>query len=374
MTTEQPDNQELKEFTAICVDVCSIIASFSPAEEQELLKNVSCAFFQGASLFASYSLPLLLESLSSKQVRTLGILQRAYTRRIHNVETLGQLQELKNKAPSFYNKLQGLTFGEYFDQPLNKGDLPARLRQLTFGVLFDQPLKKGDLPASLTHLTFGKYFNQPLNLADLPANLTHLTFGEFFNQPLNKGVLPASLTHLTFGKRFNKPLKKGDLPEGLQSLVFEGSSDVIKKGVLPSSLNRLVINGKVIPIETVRKHQTKNKCIANIDRQITTINKKLSSSSTGLSGFFNKKSNRILSEQVQLLTGLKTKIESSSSPIDETIDQYLKDKKTALSLSHNQSIFTYMIKLKGAIQNAMQKYKAEDANKGQTLNSTSKYM
>ncbi len=61
------------------------------------------------------------------------------------------------------------------------------------------------IPASVTHLTFGRYFNQPINIGTIPANVTHLSFCEKFNQPIYPGTIPANVTHLSFGQDFNQP-------------------------------------------------------------------------------------------------------------------------------------------------------------------------
>ena len=62
------------------------------------------------------------------------------------------------------------------------------------------------LPPKLTHLTFGRWFNQPLDNVTLPPTLTHLTFGYRFNQPLDNVTLPPTLTHLTLHASYDRQL------------------------------------------------------------------------------------------------------------------------------------------------------------------------
>jgi len=53
---------------------------------------------------------------------------------------------------------------------------------------------------NVTHLTFGDKFNQPLKKGDIPQSITHLTFGDGFDQPLNKIVIPPNVTYLILNK------------------------------------------------------------------------------------------------------------------------------------------------------------------------------
>jgi len=59
------------------------------------------------------------------------------------------------------------------------------------------------LPPTLTHLTFGYWFDQPLDNVTFPLTLTHLTFGNWFNQPLDNVTLPSTLT---LSEQYNRSL------------------------------------------------------------------------------------------------------------------------------------------------------------------------
>jgi hypothetical protein len=67
--------------------------------------------------------------------------------------------------PSFDRGLQNLTFGELFDQNLDKMTWPSNLQTLTFGAAFNQSLERVSWPCTLRSLTFGEEFNQ--NLQDV---------------------------------------------------------------------------------------------------------------------------------------------------------------------------------------------------------------
>eukprot|EP01133_Synstelium_polycarpum_P011970 gene11970-13962_t len=107
-----------------------------------------------------------------------------------------------------------------FDEVLLPGYLPHGLRSLTFGAYFNQPLEIGVLPSTITNLAFGQHFDHPLGLGVLPSELTCLSFGEHFNQQLAPRVLPEGLTNLTFSSDFNQPLPQGVLPMSLETLVL----------------------------------------------------------------------------------------------------------------------------------------------------------
>ena len=106
--------------------------------------------------------------------------------------------------------------------------LPTTITHLTFGYYFDQPLD--DLPNSITHLTLGDCFNEKLDhlpdsvkypiftlvlillldclhffiikLITIIDSTTYLNLGASFNQEVDH--LPKSLVHLVFGRIFNR--------------------------------------------------------------------------------------------------------------------------------------------------------------------------
>jgi len=108
-----------------------------------------------------------------------------------------------------------LTFGYYFNQPINDA-IPSSVTHLTFGGHFNQPINDA-IPSSVTHLIFGWNFNQPINDA-IPSSVTHLTFGYSFNQPINDAI-PSSVTHLTFDYYFNQSINDA-IPSSITHLTF----------------------------------------------------------------------------------------------------------------------------------------------------------
>ena len=124
--------------------------------------------------------------------------------------------------------LEKLTFGEAFNQSLERVSLPGNLQSLTLGDEFNQShefnqsLDRVTLPGNLQSLTFGRDFNNSLEGVTLPGNLQSLTFGFRFNQSLERVTLPGNLQSLTFGDGFNQSLERVILPGNLQSLTFGG--------------------------------------------------------------------------------------------------------------------------------------------------------
>jgi hypothetical protein len=147
-----------------------------------------------------------------------------------------------------------LTFGAYFNQPVENLQLPNSLTHLTFGLAFDQLVEKLQLPESLTHLTFDYNFNQPIEELQLPTSLTHLAFDLEFDWPIEKLQLPASLTHLTLGTYFNHPVEDLQLPDSLTHLTFSHAFDwPVGKLKLPPSLTHLTFGDAFNqPIEHLR--------------------------------------------------------------------------------------------------------------------------
>lgn len=153
---------------------------------------------------------------------------------------------------TFPPELQTLTFGHRFNQPLKAERIPAglhtdtvlnklrryflnspveyeyvnvkfpdSLKKLTFGQNFNQPLdKEVKLPGSLQALTFGENFNQPLDNIEFPGDLRKLTFGKSFNQSLDKVTFPDKLRALRFGKNFKQPLDNVNFPDSLRTVTF----------------------------------------------------------------------------------------------------------------------------------------------------------
>ena len=78
---------------------------------------------------------------------------------------------------------------------------PAGLQGLTFGQSFDQSLDKVSWPVGLQSLTFGRNFNQSLDNVIWPVGLQSLTFVNRNLQSLQDlDVLPCALVHLAIGE------------------------------------------------------------------------------------------------------------------------------------------------------------------------------
>jgi hypothetical protein len=127
-----------------------------------------------------------------------------------------------------------------FDQSLIPNSLPSNLHTLHLGRVYDLALFPGILPPRLRELTFGNFFDKPIEIATLPTNLRSLTFGEDFNQPLHE--IPSCLTELEFGSNFNQPFPPGTLPLSLRVLVFgEQFRQSLPANVLPARLRKLAL-------------------------------------------------------------------------------------------------------------------------------------
>jgi hypothetical protein len=117
--------------------------------------------------------------------------------------------------------LESIHFGEGYTQSLSNVLTHCyKLETLSLGVEFNQPLLPGMLPSSLKYLTLSYDYNKPLELKSLPENLLILQCGQAFNQPILPGVLPNSLKKLIVGSYFKQKLEKEILPKGLKVLVM----------------------------------------------------------------------------------------------------------------------------------------------------------
>ncbi|CAN0197326.1 unnamed protein product, partial [Ectocarpus sp. 13 AM-2016] len=94
-----------------------------------------------------------------------------------------------------------LEFGLDFEGSLDAVAWPQRLKTIQFHYesVFNQPLELVQWPASLQKITFGEDFNQPIERGvEWPDSLQTLVFGVDFNQPVDNVRWPASLQELTF--------------------------------------------------------------------------------------------------------------------------------------------------------------------------------
>jgi hypothetical protein len=194
---------------------------------------------------------------------------------LEDIKFINQNDESLQNDLTDKSKINKITFGFYYDKPINNNLLPLSLTSLQFGYGYNQPiepntlpdnlteltfgdcfgstslftglpsLQKNSLPPNLKKITFGEWFNPPESVASLenifPSSLTDLTFGIEFNQPIKMGVLPMNLENLSFGRDFNKLIDANVLPENLKSLTFgKCFNQLIEKGVLPINLTNLV--------------------------------------------------------------------------------------------------------------------------------------
>lgn len=142
--------------------------------------------------------------------------------------------------------LRELTFGQWYNRPVDKVAWPAHLEKLTFGEGFNQPIDRVSWPPSLRRLTFGLYFDQPIHGASWPGSLQELRFGHYFNQPIDRVDWPASLERLTFGLKFNQPVGGVAWPPSLRELTFSrGFAQPIQDVEWPGALEHLTIAGPV---------------------------------------------------------------------------------------------------------------------------------
>ncbi|CAK9107463.1 Putative F-box and FNIP repeat-containing protein L60 [Durusdinium trenchii] len=158
---------------------------------------------------------------------------------LHGMTTLcfGRNAEVNRfQLPS---SLEGLTFGDFFQQSLRGLRMPLGLQDLTLGDRFDERLDF-HLPQTLKTLTLGQRFNQSLENVVFPESLLQVTLGRAFNQPLEAVKLPCALQTLVLGHDFNQALQHVLLPEGLQYLSFGDRFNQTLDGVrFPGQLRSL---------------------------------------------------------------------------------------------------------------------------------------
>jgi hypothetical protein len=141
-------------------------------------------------------------------------------------------------------QLTQLIIGRDFKEEINEHVFPSSLKHLEFRGRLFQPLEKGILPINLTYLhfgyNFGYDFDEPLEVGILPGKLKKLIFDRY-NHPLKPNVLPKSLTYLDLSYYFNQSLGAGMLPEKLEYLKvyrYLDPPDFLHKKdiILPKSL------------------------------------------------------------------------------------------------------------------------------------------
>ena len=109
------------------------------------------------------------------------------------------------------------SFGDEFNQSLERVILPSSLQSLAFGDRFNQSLERVTLPSSLQSLSFGLELNQSLERVSWPSSLQSLIFCFSFDQSLEQVTLSSSIQSLSFFFLFNQSLERVSLPSSLQS-------------------------------------------------------------------------------------------------------------------------------------------------------------
>lgn len=123
----------------------------------------------------------------------------------------------KSSPEKYPELLKEITFGNFFDQPID--NLPKNLKTLHFqdNSDFNKPLD--NLPSGLKKIHFesNSVFDQPLD--NLPNGITHLILGNGFNQPLDN--LPESLVHLEFGYDSYFRYRLDNIPNSLKLIIID---------------------------------------------------------------------------------------------------------------------------------------------------------
>jgi hypothetical protein len=112
------------------------------------------------------------------------------------------------------SSLQNLSFGNMFNQPMEKLALPSSLQNLRFGDAFNHPMENTFFPRSLQRLEFGSRFNQPMEKATLPSGLQSVSFGHHLNQPMESAINSSSSHELTSGRKRKIEADLGEPPSG----------------------------------------------------------------------------------------------------------------------------------------------------------------
>jgi len=150
--------------------------------------------------------------------------------------------------------LTKLTFGDSFDQKLEKNTLPPNLSYLKFGKYFNQILEKDTLPLKLSELYFGTSYNKKIDKDVLPQILKILKFDFYFNQSIEdnpcgsiednpcgsiEDVLPKKIRELELGYYFDQTMTKDTLPKKLKKITLSLNYKHSLVGVLPSGLTEI---------------------------------------------------------------------------------------------------------------------------------------
>jgi len=150
-------------------------------------------------------IPLLCQFLDKSGVDNLSLTSSHFYKHTlpykheHFVFVVRDVKQVSVPEPILWRRLRWDV-----DSPVENLDfslLLPRLLQLTFGDCFNQPVEKLRLPDCLTHLKFGQTFDCSVEKLYFPHGLTHLFFGDSFAESLvSLRHPPIGLTHLRLGQ------------------------------------------------------------------------------------------------------------------------------------------------------------------------------
>ena len=168
-----------------------------------------------------------------------------------------------------------VSFGDEFNQSLERVILPSSLQSLAFGDRFNQSLERVTLPSSLQSLSFGFEFDQSLKRVSLPSSLQCLFFFFSFDRSLYSkldfffcstkawsGWACHRVFKASFGDEFNQSLERVILPSGLQCLNFCFSfNKSLERVRLPSSLFWVCVTYSRDSLNSKHKYRKKKACV-----------------------------------------------------------------------------------------------------------------
>lgn len=110
---------------------------------------------------------------------------------------------IRNAAPN------ELSFPSSFKESFDPSKVPDTVAELYLPHEFGKNMvKQVKFPDSVTFIHLGDYFNEEMEVGFLPAKLQTINFGCWYNKPIKQGVLPNTVEELIFGDidRFSKPV------------------------------------------------------------------------------------------------------------------------------------------------------------------------
>ena len=180
----------------------------------------------------------------------------------------------------FPDNLIELRLGNYFNQTIEKGDLPEGLKILKIdSTKYNKKIEPNVLPNSITNLRINKY-PYPIEKDMIPDSLNYLSFGPDFNQEIKENTLPTHIKTLSLGYTYNKYIKKNVLPPNLRILSLGKSYEHIINYDMPKTLEKLIflltikrpVNTKYLPkdcvITVIQPDNSGSPDIKQLDREL----------------------------------------------------------------------------------------------------------